>query len=321
MFEVLRYNSNHKNEWDSFVPKKNNGTIFHLKSFLNYHPKSRFKDHSLLFYKKNKLFSVFPAAQKTINEKSHIISHPGATLGSFVVPEDLSISDALILVQTLKKYCNQNNIDIIQITTPPNLYQYRLSNYMEYSYLRNGFSYQKREVTSILHLENNIDKNLEKFRPSHKRAIKKGERKGLICIESYDFENFYSMLEKNLKTRHGVVPTHTLNELKKLHNIFPEKIKLFCSFYKEIMIAGVLNFIVNEQVVLAFYITHDESYSEIRPLNLLFYKMFEWAIHSEFKIYDFGIFTVNGDPNMGLGRFKENFGSSGIFRDTFEINL
>ncbi len=321
MFEVLRYNSEHKYEWDSFVPKKNNGTIFHLRSFLGYHPESRFKDHSLLFYKKSKLFSVFPAAQKIINKKLYIISHPGATLGSFVVPEDLSISDALSLVQTLKKYCKENSFDIIQVTTPPNLYQYRLSNYMEFSYLRNGFSYVKREVTSILHLENTIDKNLEKFRPSHKRAIKKGEERGLICIESNDFENFYLMLEKNLKTRHGVVPTHTLNELKILHKIFPKKIKLFSSFYKKKMVAGVLNFIINDQVVLAFYITHDESYSDIRPLNLLFYKMFEWAIQSNFKIYDFGIFTVNGNPNMGLGRFKENFGSSGIFRDTFEASL
>ena len=87
------------------------------------------------------------------------------------------------------------------------------------------------------------------------------------------------------------------------------------------MVAGVLNFIINKQVVLAFYITHNESYSYIRPLNLLFYKMFKWAIKSNFKIYDFGIFTVNGKPNMGLGRFKENFGSSGIFRDTFQIRL
>ena len=36
---------------------------------------------------------------------------------------------------------------------------------------------------------------------------------------------------------------------------------------------------------------------------------------------DFGIFTVNGEPNMGLGRFKENFGASGIFRDTIELKF
>ena len=95
MFEVLRYNSKNKDEWDSFVPEKNNGTIFHLRTFLNYHPKSRFQDHSLLFYKKKNLFAVFPAAQKMIDNKSYLISHPGSTLGSFVIPEDLSISDSM----------------------------------------------------------------------------------------------------------------------------------------------------------------------------------------------------------------------------------
>jgi hypothetical protein len=39
------------------------------------------------------------------------------------------------------------------------------------------------------------------------------------------------------------------------------------------------------------------------------------------KIYDFGTFTVDEEPNMGLGRFKENFGASGIFRDTVELSL
>ena len=74
-------------------------------------------------------------------------------------------------------------------------------------------------------------------------------------------------------------------------------------------------------MVLAFYISHDELYNQYRPLNILFYEVFSWAIESKYKVYDFGIFTVNEEPNMGLGRFKENFGASGIFRDTIELNL
>ena len=109
--------------------------------------------------------------------------------------------------------------------------------------------------------------------------------------------------------------------LIELFKIFPEKIKLFSSFYKGEMVAGVVNFVVNEHVVLAFYISHNQEYNDLSPLNLLFFSMFEWAIKSNYKIYDFGIFTVDGVPNMGLGRFKENFGASGIFRDTFEIAL
>ena len=87
------------------------------------------------------------------------------------------------------------------------------------------------------------------------------------------------------------------------------------------MIAGVLNFLINERVVLAFYISHDERYKDFRALNLLFYNIFEWAIISKYKVYDFGTFTLNQEPNMGLGRYKENFGASGVFRDSIELEL
>ncbi len=87
------------------------------------------------------------------------------------------------------------------------------------------------------------------------------------------------------------------------------------------MIAGVVNFIATNNVVLAFYISHDEDYQEYRSVNLLFYNIFDWAIKSGYKVFDFGIFTENEKPNFGLARFKENFGASGMFRDTLEIEL
>ena len=60
------------------------------------------------------------------------------------------------------------------------------------------------------------------------------------------------------------------------------------------------------------------DYQELRPLNLLFFNVFKWATRQKIKVYDFGTFTVNGVANMGLGRFKENFGASGVFRDSFQ---
>ena len=62
MIKVKNFLKNNYLAWDSFVRSANNGTIFHLQEFLNYHPEDRFKDNSLEFYKNNKLLSVFPAA-------------------------------------------------------------------------------------------------------------------------------------------------------------------------------------------------------------------------------------------------------------------
>ena len=142
-----------------------------------------------------------------------------------------------------------------------------------------------------------------------------------VELSALNEDEFYNILKENLKIRHGVNPTHTLKEIYKLIELFPDSINLFGAFYKGEMIAGVLNFIIKDDVVLAFYISHKEEFQELRPLNLLFYSIFNWALKEKINVYDFGIFTVEGEPNMGLGRFKENFGASGIFRDTFQITL
>ena len=321
MLEFFRFRSSEKNIWDEFVPKTNNGTLFHLRSFLNYHPKSRFNDHSLIIKKKGNLFSVFPAVEQIIDNEKILVSHPGATVGSLAVPENLSIADSLSLVEKLVHYAKDKKFQGIKINLPPSLYQRRISNYIEYSFFKLGFSYTKREVTSILFLEDSIDKTKLKFRPSHLRAVRKAMEKNVIVKESKNITTFYKILNNNLKIRHGVNPTHTLKELKHIFNLFPNRIKLFAAYLENIMIAGVVTFQVNSNVLLAFYISHDEKYSELRAVNILFFEIFKWAIKSNFKIFDFGIFTVSGVPNMGLGRFKENFGASGIFRDTIELKL
>ena len=321
MITIQRFNNQDEPRWDEFVPLGNNGTLFHLRHFLNYHPNDRFQDHSLIFEKKDKLFSVFPATEITLNHEKHLISHAGSSIGSFVTPDHLSIADAMDLAKQLVHYAKTHQFNRIKITLPPTLYYRRLSNYTDFALFKQGFTYSKRDVTSILFLENSIDKNLLKFRDSHRRAVNNAVSKGVIIKKCDQFESFYNILEKNLKIRHNVKPTHSLDELLDIQKRFPDRINLFGAFVNDVMVAGVVNFIVNPKVVLAFYISHDEAYQEYRAVNLLFYTIFEWAIQDGFKIYDFGTFTVNEEPNMGLGRFKENFGASGIFRDTIELNL
>tara|TARA_B100002052_G_scaffold234126_1_gene217262 strand:- start:2068 stop:3033 length:966 start_codon:yes stop_codon:yes gene_type:complete len=319
MITIKRHSKKNKFLWDSFVKNANNGTLFHLRRFLSYHPEDRFIDHSIEFYKKNTLFCVFPAAELNINGKNLLVSHPGSTVGSFVVPESVSISDSLELVQILIDYTKKNKLGGVRLTIPPIFYQNRASNYIDYALLRNGFKYLKREVTSALFIEHDVKVNLSKFKPSHARAVRKSKETGIEIKVSKDVKSFYAILKENLKIRHGVSPTHTIQELYDLINFFPNSINIFGAFYKGEMIAGVLNFIIRDDVALAFYISHKKEFQELRPLNLLFYSIFEWCVKEKIKVYDFGIFTVDGEPNMGLGRFKENFGSSGIFRDTFQI--
>ena len=135
MFKVDKLSNKNYEPWDRFVKNANNGTIFHLRKFFSYHPNDRFIDHSIEFYKNNSLFSVFPAAELMTNKKRLLVSHPGATVGSFVVSEYLSISDSFKLIETLLKYAKENKFDGIRLTLPPIFYQNRASNSVSYTHL------------------------------------------------------------------------------------------------------------------------------------------------------------------------------------------
>ncbi len=319
MIKIKKFSKNNYATWDSFVLKANNGTLFHLRKFLSYHPEDRFNDHSIEIYKKNTLLSVFPAADIIIDNKKMLASHPGASYGSFISKEDLSIKDAIEMVSMLIEYSSKNGFEGIQLTIPPAFHSKRVSNYIEYSLLSNGFDYFRREVTSILTIENSEGKILNKFKPSHQRALRRSKKFGVKTKITGRVDEFFSMLKNNLKIRHDVDPTHSLAELKLLIKLFPKSINVFGAFYDNQMIAGVLNIIVKEGVALAFYISHREDFQELRPLNLLFFDIFKWGLNNNIKVYDFGTFTEEGIVNMGLGRFKESFGASGVFRDSFKI--
>ena len=314
--EVVRFKDENAEAWDAFVNTTTNGTLFHTRAFLRYHPADRFHDDSLLFLKDGKLLGVFPAAVRSDDKTNILRSHPGASYGGFVVPSTLSLRDAIRLVQQLVEYAKQRGYGGVEMTLPPQIYYMQPSNYLDFALYQNSFIYRKREVSSVIPLEGPPASLIEMFSDESQRAVRRAEKLGVQVGESDDFAEFYKILKKNLSLRHDVKPAHTLEELLTLKKIFPEKIRLFASWVEEKMIAGIVVFNCNERVALAFYVSHDEAYQKYRGVNLVFNEVIRWSAEQHFRFLDFGIFTVNMEPNWGLCRFKESFGASGIFRDT-----
>ena len=321
MIDIVVYNETEHGFWDEFVKSANNGTIFHERKFLNYHPQGRFKDRSLVFMEKGKPIAVFPAVETDMNGKRALVSHRGSSYGGIVQPMNQGVEKNMEIVKSLNKYAKEQGFDTLVMTLPPDIYNHQLNNYLEFACFRNGYTYLKREISSVLKLEDHIDKNLAKFKSTHRTAYRRGVKMGVKVKETNDYETFYAILENNLNIRHGVTPTHTLKELKKLKKLYPESIRLYGAYLGETMIAGIVMFDANEQVTLAFYISHNEAYQEYRGVNVLFKEVIEDSIKRGFQYLDYGIFTVNMEPNYGLARFKENFGAGGVFRDTLKVEL
>jgi hypothetical protein len=318
--EIEEYTERLDTEWESFVEQANNGTIFHLQRFLNYHPPGRFVNRHLLFRKNRKLVAILPAIQREETEEMALISHGGASYGGLVVREELGIKDTVSLAERLVEYLSQCDISRIVITQPPLIYCRLPNNYIDFALMRCGFTYLKRELTSVINL-NYQDDILSTFKNESRTAVRKAQRLGVMVKETDDLEGFYQILKQNLKMRHNVNPTHSLDELLKLRQLLPDRVKQFSAYIEETQIAGMTVFVCNPRVVLAFYISHREEYQSYRAVNLLFYEVIRWAVAHGYKFLDLGTFTLNMVPNWGLGRFKENFGAKGYFRDVLQKRL
>ncbi len=319
--EVRRFQAADERHWEEFVQRANNGTLFHERRFLSYHPPERFRDHSLLLWREGRLLALFPAAERQVNGERWLVSHPGASYGGPVYLPDLTFRQSFDCVAALKAYAQAQGFHRLVLTLPPAIYQQRVSQYIDFALLKHSFSYLKREVSSMLEIAHSDEAILAAFRPTHRTAVRKAQRAGVEIRQSEDWAEFYQILQRNLKIRHGVAPTHTLEELLRLKELYPERILLFGSYWQGRLTAGVVLFLVNSRVALAFYISHDEAFQHLRPLNLLFYRVLCWCREQGYTYLDFGIFTVDMEPNFGLARFKENFGASGVFRDTFICDL
>ena len=310
--------------WRDHVLSSDNGTIFHLPEFLAYHPPGRFDDHHLIVEdSKGRVEAILTGAVvKREGDESWLWSYPGASWGGPVVRDDITLSRVEAILEGILGYCRRQGWSGIGITLPPEPYYRRFHNYIDFVLVKRGFRYLKRELTAVIDLKRLGDDVELAFRESVRRGIRKAVRNDLVFRENSDFAAFYPVLESNLQQRHGVRPTHSLEELERLRNLTGDSIRQFTvsrrsEHSREEVLAGMVMFHCNPRVTLAFYISHDDQHQALRPVNLLYRGVIEWARDLGYHYLDLGTYTLEMEVNYGLCRFKESFSARGFFRNTF----
>ncbi len=313
--EVVHYTDEWKDRWDQFVLNSNNGTMFHLQQFLSYHEKGKFDWHHLLFMNKKEIVAVLPAAMMGTTIESPI----GASYGSFVTG-DIAFATAIDLVDAFSDYCRDQHFERALLTPPPFIYQNVISQNVDYALAYRGFTFDKHYISHAIRLGRRDF--VAGFQSTARRYIHKYLREHPLRVEiSEDYESFYPILAKN-KARHGVKPTHTLDELLRLKKLLPENLILFLVYKANKPIAGSLMFVCNPQVALCFYNMLLYEYEQYNPIHVLMYEVMRWATDKGFAWVDIGVSQdTNAEnqmtPAMSLIRFKEKFNAHGILRSTF----
>ncbi len=306
-----------REKWTDFVLRSNNGTVFHLPDFLDYHPEGRFQNHHLIAESDSEIVSIIPGALSEREDGVWFRSYPGSSYGGPVTNDSLGLRKLEELIDTLESYCGSQGWTGIEMTPPPIIYYRRPHNYLEFALVKRGFKYRRRELTAVIDLTRFGEELKLGFRSSALRGVRKALKSGVTVEENSDFSLFYHVLESNLQQRHGVKPTHTLSELELLRSLLgSDRIKQFIALKDGEVLGGMVMFHCNPRVTLAFYISHDQEHQAFRPVNLVYMDVIRWAKQMGYHYMDLGTFTLDMDVNYGLCRFKESFSARGIFRNT-----
>ena len=316
MLEIIKYDENvHKSIWDNFVKSSNNGTIFHLREFLNYHQSRQFNDCSFIFKEKDKIQGLFSGA--VVNNILH--SHPGASFGGFV-HNDLSFEISNQMIDMLITEAQNKKLNEIVIIPTPFVYYQNYHEVIEYCLYNKGFKDIEYYISSFVDLDNNL---IEQMHSRKKRYIKKFENQVKVKL-SEDLDSFYPILIEN-KKKHNATPTHSLDELKLLINKFPDQIKLLLTFKDDKVIGGALNFITNNHTCILFYNMIDYDYQNMQIASIQIYESLKWAKKINLRFFDIGVSQIYDNdliiPHASLINFKEQFGSKTMIRKVMKLKL
>lgn len=318
--KIIEYTESWKEKWDKFVLESNNGTMFHLQKFFDYHMQGRFLFDHLLFLNNNEIVAVLPG--KLVNG---IFESPiGASYGSLVT-KDISFAETMELVNLLLDYGRENNFKGFELTPAPMIYETYQNQNLDFAMLWLGFSYKLHYISSAIKLDKERD-IIERFSPTIRRNIRKTLKHPEISVEINErYDEFYPILLEN-KARHDVKPTHSYEDLLRLNELLPESMKLFMVYLAGKPIGGSLMFFTNKNASLCFYNMLLYDYAEYKPIQRVMYEVVKYSTEHGYSYVDIGVSQDTKvdnpmTPSMNLIQFKEKFDAKTIMRNTFHIIL
>jgi len=321
---VRKYKQSDFEAWDKFVDQSNNGTLFHFRSFLNYHIERKFNDHSLIFEKKGKLIALFSAAVIEQDGRKILHSHPGASYGGFI-HQKINFSDAEGIIDSFEKYLSDLKFTETFFIPTPSIYSPNQDETMDYALLWRKYEQVEFYISSVITIHSDVEKNIKEVYKLKNRSKSYYEK--LIQVNNIsfkwenDFDTFYPILVEN-KKRHNAKPTHSLEELKKINKILPGRINLLLMVAAGKAVGGSLIIIAKENIGIIFYNMVDYNYLNLQPAILQTMEVIRYAGRENLQYLDFG---VSQDPkaenpltpSRSLIRFKEETGALTIIRKAF----
>ena len=324
---IENYTDNIEDKWDEFILKRSiNGLFIQTRKFINYHEQDKFKDCSLIVKKGDEIVSAILACEIEEGSKRVFYAHKGSTFGGISISSNIYSVEALdeILDLILNKVKDMG-FDKIYLKMVPEVYQRSSSELLDYYLYNKGFQCFD-ELNFYMHLDRYVDNIENQFSSKKRRDYRYSLKNGLTFkkLENKDeIFDYHEILKMNLK-KLNLPLIHSLSDFYDLkYNRFSENMDFYGVFYEGRMIAGSLLFYFNDNIVHTQYLSSNEEYLKLFPMDFLIYNLIKVAIERKADLFTFGICTEDEGRylNMGLSKFKEGFGAEYCINRTYTKDL
>lgn len=310
--EIIQYDKKDKKVWDDFINKSKNGCFLFLRDYMDYHS-DRFKDNSfLVFDSKGNIIALLPANKKD----DTLVSHGGLTYGSFITSEKMTTTAMVNIFESFIKSLHESGFKKLIYKTIPYIYHNSPANEDRYPLFLHNANLYRRDVLSVVFKDSRIPYQERRY-----RSIKKAKTNNISVKECRDYEEYWKILEWNLKTNYNLTPVHTVDEIEMLSSRFPENIRLFCSYVRDKMLGGLVIY-ESSRVAHNQYSANSGDGKKIGAVDVVFDYLLN-NIYKDKQYFDFGISNENEGKylNTGLIEYKESFGARTVTQDFYEINI
>lgn len=312
MFEIRRFTQDRTKEWNDFVRNSKNGTFLFDRSYMDYHA-DRFSDYSLMVFRRGKLYALLSANA----DGTTLVSHQGLTYGGLVMNEKTTASDVVQIFKQINTKLKENGFRRVIYKPVPWIYHRQPSEEDLYA------------IVEICHakligrgLSSTICQSCtNKWYRVRENGSRQAQRRGLVVEASEEWDGFWEILSNNLQERYQLNPVHTVEEIKMLHQRFPQYVQLTVVKEGNHIVGGTVLYQF-EHVVHSQYIATNNRGRDIHALDYLFSIVIPNSLRDH-SFFDFGISTEKHGSylNEGLIYQKEGFGGRGICYDWYEWDL
>ncbi len=297
-------------DWNIFISEAKNATFLFNRSFMDYHS-DRFQDLSLIVSDGEKWLAVLPGHQI----ERVFYSHLGLTYGGLVYAEKLKLVEVIAVLKSILQFLEVQGVDKMHLKMIPSIYHQKPADELDYALFLAKAQMMRCDALAVLDLTKSY-----KITKTRKESIRRGIKNELVIKEEANFRLFWEeILIPNLDKKHSAKPVHSVAEIEKLHQLFPDNIRHFNVYHKDKIVAGTTVFI-SENVAHPQYISGQGNKNELGSLDYLYHHLITEIFHEK-HFFDFGISNEDQGRklNEGLVFWKESFGTGTITQHFYEV--